>query len=207
LIKLCDQLWVNALGIICALVLYDINNRLIIEDRGWVSSVQLLRLRREELNTAIDAIADELGFYLKNIEVLTDKVSITLSTKSKGIDQESKLMLGYKNHVKLFKIPMWYEKKRVIDQLTMMLHRLMHYFETQSEVSIHVISQDDKPLGILIADFPTLIGLRLTNFDPETVESIRHSFKSDTIGASITFVKKEGAPKFFGNGPVTPKDS
>ena len=132
---------------------------------------------------------------------------MTLSAKPKGIDQESKLMLDYKDHVKLFKIPMWYKKKRVIDQLTIMLHRLMPYFETQSEVAIHIISPDDKPLGVFITDFPTLIGLRLTNFGPETVESIRHSFKSDTLGDSVTFVKKEGAPKFFGARPVAPENS
>lgn len=70
LIKLCDQLWINALGITCALVLYDINNRRIIEDRGWVSPTQVPHLRRQELNTVVEAIADELGFYLKKLEAL-----------------------------------------------------------------------------------------------------------------------------------------
>lgn len=108
LIKICDQFWVNALGITCGLVLYDINNRWIIENRGWVSPTQALRLRRKELDAAIDSIADELGFYLKNIEALPNRVSITLSTKSKGIDQEGDLYMGYKSHTNLFKIPMWY---------------------------------------------------------------------------------------------------
>ena len=64
------------------------------------------------------------------METLPNGVSITLSTKSKGIDQESELYMGYKNYTNLFKIPMWYEEKRVIDQLTIMLHRLTPYFET-----------------------------------------------------------------------------
>lgn len=206
LIELCDQLWVNALGIICALALYDINNRKIVADRGWVSSVKLPKLRREEVKTVIDTNSEELGFYLKDMSVLPNKLSMTLSTKTKGIDQESKLLLGYENHVELFKTPLWYEEKRVIDQLTIMLHRLIPYFNSQSEVSIHVISPDGKPLGVLATDFSTLISLQLTNFNPETVESVRHLFKIDTLVDCMTFVEKEGDPKYFGSQPVTPDD-
>lgn len=88
-----------------------------------------------------------------------------------------------------------------------MLHRLIPYFETQSEVSIHVASPDDAPLGVLNTDFPTLIGLQLTNTKPETVESIRHVFKIDTLGDCVTFVEKEGAPRFVGKGPAMPDKS
>ena len=207
LIKICDQFWVNALGITCGLVLYDINNRWIIENRGWVSPTQAPRLRRKELDATIDSIADEFGFYLEKLEILPNRVSMTLSAKSKGIDQEGELYMGYKSHTNLFKIPMWYEEKRVIDQLTIMLHRLIPYFEIQSEVSIHVASPDDAPLGVLNTDFPTLIGLQLTNTKPETVESIRHVFKIDTLGDCVTFVEKEGAPRFVGKGPAMPDKS
>lgn len=47
LTKICDQLWANALGIICGLVLYDINNFRIVESRGWVLPMQAPRLRRQ----------------------------------------------------------------------------------------------------------------------------------------------------------------
>jgi len=207
LLKLCDQLWVNALGITCALVLYDINNRRIVEERGWVSPTPAPRLRRQELNTVIAANAEELGFYLKEVEALPNGVSITLSTKPKGIDQEGKLYKGYKNHTDVFKIPMWYEEKRVIDQLTIMLHRLIPYFEPQNEVSINVVSPDDLSLGSLITDFRTLIGLQLKDTKAETVESIRQVFKTDTLGDCNTFVEKEGAPRFAGRGPAMPDKS
>ena len=200
--KICDQLWVNALGITCGLVLYDINNRRIVESRGWVSPTQAPRLRRQELHAVIESIADEFGFYLKKVETLPNGISITLSTKSKGIDQESDLYMGYKSHTDLYKIPMWYEEKRVIDQLTIMLHRLIPYFETQNEVSIDVVSPDDVFLGSLITDFGTLIGLQLKDAKPETVESIRQVFKTETLGDCVTFVEKEGAPRFVGRGPT-----
>ncbi len=207
LIKICDQLWVNGLGITCGLVLYDINNRWITENCGWVSPTQAPHLRRKELEAAIDSIAHELGFYLEKVEALPNGVSITLSIKSKGIDQESELYIGYKSHTDLFKIPMWYEEKRVIDQLTVMLHRLIPYFETQNEVSVNVLSSDDVSLGSLITDFRTLIGLQLKDTKPETVESIRHVFKTDTLGDCVTFVEKEGAPRFVGRGPARPDNS
>jgi hypothetical protein len=207
LIQLCDQLWVNALGITCALVLYDINNNWIVGARGWMSPTKAPHLRRQELKSAIEAIADELGFYLEKVEALSNGVSITLSTKPKGIDQEGKLYMGYKSHTDFFKIPVRYEEKRVIDQLVIMLHHLIPYFETQNEVSINVVSWDDVSLGSLITDFCTFIGLQLEDTKPETVDAIRQVFKTDTLGDCVTFVEKEGAPKFVGRGPARPDNS
>ncbi len=206
LVELCDKLWVNALGITCALALYEINNCKIVAERGWVSSINLPRLRREEIKTVIDTNSNELGFYLKDCSGLPNKLSLTLSTKPKGIDQESKLYLGYKTHTELFIIPTWYEEKRVIDQLIIMLHRLINYFNSQSKVSINVISWDDKSLGVLATDFSTVIGLQLTDFNPETVENIRHLFKVDTLADCTTFVEKKDEPIYVGSKPVTPKE-
>lgn len=199
-------MWVNSLGITCALVLYDVNNRQIIAERGWVSSVKLPKLRREELKGVVNDMANKLGFYLNDMELLPDKLSINLSTKPEGIKQQADLMCGYKDRVELFKIPMWYERKRVVDQLITMLYRLIPYVEAQAEVSIQVYSLDDKPLGELITDFPTLRGLHVINFEPKTVESIRHAFKVDTLGDCVTFVEKEGAPRRVGTRPVTPNN-
>ena len=207
LIHLCDQLWVNALGITCALVLYDINNIQLVRARGWLTPTQTPSLRRRELNTAIEAIVDELGFYLKKVEALPNEVSITLSTKPKGIDQEGKLYKGYKSHTDLFKIPIRYEEKRVIDQLMIMLHRLGPYFEIKNEVSINVVSWDNVPLGLLITDFCTFIGLQLKDTKPETVDGIRQVFKTDTLGGCVTFIEKEGTPRFVGRGPARPDNS
>ncbi len=202
LTKICDQLWVNALGIICGLVLYDVNNFRVVESRGWVSPMQAPRLRRQELHSVIESFADELGFYLEKVESLPNGASITLQTKSKGIDQEGELYMGFKRYTDLFKIPMWSEEKRVIDQLTIMLHRLIPYFEPQTEMSIGVLSSDDKSLGSLSIDFRTLIDLQLKDAKPETVESVRQAFRIDTLGDCTTFVEKEGAPRFVGRGPA-----
>lgn len=205
LIKLCDQLWVNALGITCSLILYDINNRQISTERGWIPSVKLPSLRREELKVTTNYIADELGFYMKEMTILNNQLSITLSPKSKGIDQDSDLYMGYEDHTRFFKVRMWYEEKRVIDQLTRMLHLLIPYFETQTEVSIHVVSSDDSPLGVLTTDLSTISSLQLKNTNPETVEGVRHVYKTDTLGDSVTYVEKKGDPRFVGMGPTMPK--
>lgn len=207
LIQLCDQLWVNALGITCALVLYDINNNWTVRARGWLSPIKAPHLRRQELHAAVEAIAGELGFYLEKVEASSNGVSITLSIKPRGIDQEGKLYMGYKSHTDLFMIPVWYEEKRVIDQLMMILHQLIPYFEAQNEVSINVLSCDGASLGSLITDFYTFIDLQLEDTKPETVEAIRQAFKTDTLGDCVTFVEKEGTPIFVGRGPAKPDDS
>ncbi len=67
------------------------------------------------------------------------------------------------------------------------------------------MSWDDSPLGVLTTDFHTIIGLQLKNTNPETVEGIRYVFKTDTLGDSVTYVEKKGAPRFVGMGPVMPK--
>ncbi len=207
LTKINDQLWVNALGITCGLVLYDINNRLTVESHGWVTPTKVPRLRRQELHAVAESLADEFGFYLKKVEALPNEVSMTLSVKPKGIDQEGKIIKGYKSHTDIFKEPMWYEERRVIDQLTMMFHRLIPYFNTEVEVSTNVVSLDDVSLGSLVTDFRTLIGLQLEDTKPETVERVRQVFKTDTLGGCTTFVEKKGAPRFVGRGPAKPDNS
>lgn len=205
LIELNDQLWINALGISCSLIVYDMNNRRIATERGWITVRELPRLRREELNDTIDAMADNLGFYMKALTISGKQFSLTLSPKSKGIDQDSDLYMGYEDHTRLFKIQMWYEEKRVIDQLTRMIINLTPYIEAETEVSINIVSHDDSPLGSLSADLPNIISLHLTDTDPETVNRIRYVYKIDTIGETVTYVEKKGAPRFAGIVPAIPK--
>lgn len=205
LIDLNNQLWINALGITCSLIIYEINNRRIMTDRGWVEYKQPPRPRREELENTVDTIADKVGFYMKGLIVSDKKVSMTLLPKSKGIDQDGTLYQGYKDHTSMFKIPLWYEEKRIIDQLTRMLFILMPYFETDSEVSFNIVSNDNKPLGLLSVDLPNIIGLNLADTDPETVNKMRHVYKIDTIGETITYIENKGAPRFAGIGPAVPK--
>ena len=64
------------------------------------------------------------------------------------------------------------------------------------------MSPDDISLGSLVIYFRTLIGLQLRDAKPETVESVRQVFKTDTLGGGTTFVEKEGAPGFVGRGPA-----
>ncbi|MBI2831231.1 MAG: hypothetical protein HYX79_03135 [Chloroflexi bacterium] len=205
LIELNDQLWINALGITCSLFLYDINNRRIATDRGWFTSRRLPELRREELNDTVDTIADKLGFYMKSLTILGNQVYITLSPQLKGIDQDSELYMGNKVHTRLYKVKMWYEEKRIIDQLTRMLVTLIPYIKAESEVSINIVSHEGAPIGSLSVDFPNIIGLKITDTDPETVNNIRYIYKTDTIGETITYVEKKGTPRFVGIGPAMPK--
>ena len=205
LIELNNQLWVNALGITCSLVIYDINNRRIATDRGWITPGQLPQLRREELKDTIEEISDKLGFYLEELTVSNNQVSITLSPKTKGINQDSELYMGYKDHTRLYKVKMWYEEKRVIDQLTRLLVTLIPYIEAKSEVLINIVSHEGTALGSLSVDMPYIISLNLTDTEPKTVNSIRHIYKIDTIGENITYVEKKGIPRFAGTGPAMPK--
>jgi hypothetical protein len=207
IIELCDQLWVNALGIVCALILYDINNRQIIASRGWSSSVTLPKLRKEELKDVINDLVDELGFYLNELEILESVLSMKLKTKTEGITQQAKLMLGYEDRTQLFEIPIWYEKRRVIDQLVIMLYRLVPYFSTQTEVSIQVVSSENEALGELAIDFDTFSKINIKQINPRTIDSIRNYFRVDTLKQYITFVEKEGLPKWVGTTANSPKPS
>jgi len=83
-----------------------------------------------------------------------------------------------------------------------MLHRLIPYFEDQNEVSFYITSIDNTPLGTLTTDFGTLIGLNLSDTKSDTVESVRHIFKTDTLGDSTTFVEFEGVPRLDRIGPA-----
>ncbi|GAH93413.1 unnamed protein product, partial [marine sediment metagenome] len=202
IISICDQLWINALGIICALILYDVNNRRIMEDRGWIPSIVAPLLRRKEINAAVDSLASELGFYMDSLEIVPNHISLNLRTKSKSIEQDAEQIMGYRTRTEYLKIPIWYEERRVIDQLIKMLYRLMPYFEDQNEVSFCITSIDNTPLGTLTTDFGTLISLNLSDIKSDTVESVRHIFRNDTLRDSTTFVEFEGAPRLDRIGPA-----
>jgi hypothetical protein len=205
LVELNTKLWVNVLGITCSLVLYDIKNRRSATARGWTMPQQRPQLRREELNDTIDNIANNLGFYMKGLTESDNRISITLSPKLKGIDQDSKLYMGYKDHSRLYKVRMWYEKKRIIDQLTRMLITLVPYIKAESEILINIVSHEGESLGALSVDFPVIVGLNLTDTDSDTVDSIRSIYKTDTIGENVTYVEKKGVPRLAGIGPTIPK--
>ncbi len=206
IVSICDQLWINALGIIGGLILYDINNRRTMEDRGWISSIPTPPLRRKEINAAVDSLSNEFGFYMDSLELVPNHISLNLRTKSKGIEQDAKQIMGYKTHTVYLKIPLWYEERKVIDQLVKMLYRLIPYFEDQNEVSFYITSIDNTPLGTLTTDFGTLIGLNLSDTKSDTVESVRHIFKTDTLGDSTTFIEFEGAPRLDRIGPAMSSD-
>ena len=136
LVTICDQLWVNSLGITCALAIYYVNNLNMIACITYDSRPKIYHLRRKELAQLIAHITDELGFYLRDVSTSTNSLSITLLTKTKGKDQDAQLMLGYKEYTQLFKIPTWYEQTRVINQLNDMLFLLTPYFNTQTEIFV-----------------------------------------------------------------------
>ena len=182
--------------------MYDVNNRRIMEDRGWISSIPTPPLRRKEINATVDSLANELGFYMDSLEIVPNHISLNLRTKSKGIELDAEQIMGYKTHTEYLKIPIWYEERRVIDQLTKMLHRLIPYFEDQNEVSFCITTIDNTPVGTLTTDFGTLISLNLSDTKSDTVESVRHNFKTDTLGDSTTFIEFEGAPRLVGIGPA-----
>ena len=205
LVSLCDQLWVNSLGITCALVIYYINNHNIIERLDYKSRPEPYHLRRGELELLVDYVAEELGFYLREVSASATNVSIILSTKTKGIDQDSELYLGFEKYTQLFKIPMWSEEARVIDQLATMLYLLTPYFDIQTDIHVKIVSIEDEILAELVTDFNTVIGLQLTDAKPETIEEKRQSFKIDTIENLTTYIEREGEPQFVGSAPATPK--
>ncbi|MFC1924596.1 hypothetical protein ACFLXA_04460 [Chloroflexota bacterium] len=204
LIKLNDQLWINALGIICALILYDANNRESATARGWFTPRQSTQLRLGELKDTITYIADKLGFYMKELTESSRKISITLLPQLKGIDQDSDLYMGDDNRIYLYKVKMWYEEKRIIDQLTRMFITLVPYIKADSEVTFNIVSHEGELLGVLSVDLPDIVGLNLSDTDPDTVNSIRSVYKIDTVGENSTYVEKKGNPRFIGIGPAVP---
>jgi hypothetical protein len=205
LIELNDQLFINILGVTCALVIYDINNRRIATKRGWFTSKRHPGLRREELSQSIDVIAEKLGFYMNNLSIFGNQVTINLSPHSKGINQDSNLYMGNKFHTTLYKVKIWYEEKRIIDQLTRMLVTLIPYIQAESVVTINIVSHEGKSIGSLSVDLTSIVSMNLTDTDPATVNSIRHIYKTDTLGESVTYVEYKGTPRFAGIAPAIPK--
>jgi hypothetical protein len=125
--------------------------------------------------------------------------------KSKGIDQDSDLYMGFKNHTRHLKIKIWYVEKRIIDQLTRMLITLVQYIKSDSQVLINIVSDNNEIVSQLSLDLGDLVKLNLKDTEPDTVNKIRHFYKVDTVGEALTYIEKKGFPRFAGIGPAMPK--
>jgi hypothetical protein len=196
IVKICDQLWFNALGIVCGLVIFHINNHKGMEGKGLALAFEPSRLRRHELKDAIESLSNELSFELKKVELSPLKTDIGLSTMIKGIDQEEQIRFGYSDGTECcYKRPVKYEEKRVIDQTVTLLYRLIPYFDIKTKVQIQVFSPDQEEMGILATDLSTLVNLKFQGSMSKGVDLIRHSFEFDTIGNANMYVRKENSLK------------
>jgi len=205
LIMLCNQLWVNALGVTCSLILYDVNNRVVASQRGWVSQREGPRLRREELKTTISHVAAELGLLLDSMAVSNGQLCLNLSTTHKGIDQDESLYMGYKTQVRFYKRRVWFDEVRIIDQLAILLCILLPFLKPYAEVSIRVVSCNDSRSWLLVTDPDTVSKLQLQDFGREAIDRARCFFKTDTLGENTTHVRHNGEPRFVGVGPRLPQ--
>lgn len=205
LVTLCDKLWVNTLGITCGLLIYMINNQGVLQKKGWIPSIEHVKLRQEELRNYIDASTDRFGLDMSDLCVSPTKLSMTLEPRLKGIDQDADLLMGGERIVKVFKQRIWYEERRVIDQLVPMLHELVAVLGHDCEIDIRLMRGADQ-LGELATYAETVRKLSMSEFTSATIDTIRNQFKVDTLGDSITYIEKKGTPRYIETRPVRPTD-
>jgi hypothetical protein len=205
LATLCDKLWINTLGITCGLLIYMINNQGELEKKGWIPSIEHIKLRQEELQNYIEALSDRFGFDTSEVSLLPSKISLTLIPRGKGIDQDTDLLMAGETLVNIFRQRIWYEERRVIDQVVPMLYELVAVLDQDCEIDIRLIKGTD-PIGELMTDAGMVSKLPIREFSSTTIDTVRNRFKVDTLGDSITYVEKRGTPRHIETRPVRATD-
>jgi len=205
LVTLCDKLWVNALGITCGLLIYMINNQSVLQAKGWIPPIKHVKLRQEELRDYIGDLTDRFGLDMSDLSLLPDKISLVLKPRQRGIDQDADLLLGGEDIVKVFKQRIWYEERRVINQVVPMIYQLVAVLEPDCEIALRFTKGTDQ-IGELMTDATTVGNLSIGPFTSDAINTVRKSFKVDTVGDSITFIEKRGTPRYIETRPIRPTD-
>jgi hypothetical protein len=205
LVTLCDKLWINALGMTCGLLIYMINNQGVLQAKGWIPPIQHVKLRQEELKNYIEASTDRFGLDISDLSLLPNKISLVLKPRPKGIDQDADLLLGGEKIVKVFKQRIWYEARRVIDQIVPMLYELVAVLEPDCKIAIKLIEGTDQ-IGELATDATTVSKLPIAKFTSANIDAVRDRFAVDTLGGNTTFIEKKGTPRHIETRPVRPTD-
>ncbi len=192
--KACDELWFNSLGVILGLIIYSANNRKINEARGWTIPEQPHQMRHVEMEHSVRALARDMSFDAKNITKRDKAISMHLSTKLKGIDQEEEILYGGDGWSEGYKVPVKYVEIRLIEQVTGFLQKLINIISGIDRFQLEISSPDDEAIGKIEVSTDVLNSLRPHH---ESIDEARKSFDVDSVGNYIMYVRQEGSPRQF----------
>lgn len=191
---LSHRLYVTSLGVTLALMLFGINYRKLITDRGWIlKDAQAPKLRLEEARRLFGLMAEYNGFDITRFEQDERVLRLTLVTQHRGIDQEVEILLGGEGWSRGYKKPVKYVQAFVIVQVFGVLQRVAHNIDDVDTFSVAVKNEESVDIGELVisrAALNNLQGPRNTKISED-----RKQAEVDTLGESKMWVKTEGATR------------
>jgi len=192
---ICNMLWLNSLAVVIGLVIFSVNNRKVVLDRGWFNPPPMPPLRRDELKHTVAVQADGRGFDLKDLKISNKIVYIKLSTRPKGIDQNEEIIMGGDSWSKKYIKPTVYLESQIAEQVIGLLQIISSFLKAQAtikEVTIEVKDYEDNLVGHLTIDIDKIDKIPSSNEAP--ISEAKKLLKKDTLYDNKMWVKISSKP-------------
>jgi hypothetical protein len=195
LIEECETLWRNALGLVYAWALFSINNRKIIEQGKYSDSLPIASdpLRTEEIKDLSEVVLSERGLDVISFQFEDGQMILKLRCQSKGVDQDSEMVMQSGYSVRKFIVRMKYHEVPIIEQLMGAFKIIRSEIRRDFEFVATVLSIENVNLGEVrghTREFQKYEGKKLPS-----ISEFRKELLVDTLGSSTTWMLDEGSPR------------
>jgi hypothetical protein len=189
--EICDDIYLNSLAIVAALVLFSINYGGAIRRVANSANMPTTPLRKAELREVVHMMANKESFDIVEEKLEKPSIAMRLSTRRKGIDQEEEILVGGPV-VQRFKRPVRYVQVEIIQQVLGFLQLIGPYLSEWEEVDIQIRDYEEQELGKIHVDVATINNI--PGKDQATVEEARQLLSYDSLANIKMWVRLGGAP-------------
>jgi len=190
--SLCSDLELTNLAFLTALALYSSNYRNQIQEKGWSSTINQIKLTQKELKVTLEYTASQLSFKMSSFKIEEKNVLIILQTNYPGTSQNEEILMGGDKWAKKYIVKVEYKETPVAEQLLGLLQRTQYLFSGYDQLMFSIVDYQDRHQG----DFHIKVSnlKYLTGPDIVPANEARKLCEIDTLANSTTSVRIEHAP-------------
>jgi hypothetical protein len=189
--KLCHRLYLTCMGITLALMLFGINYRKLITDRGWIPvDKKTPPLRFEQSKRLFEWMAEYNSFTITKFDLDGSTLYINFKTHHRGIDQDVEIFVAGKGGSRGYKKPVKYVQVLLVQQVIGVLQRSAKNIDGVDRFWVTVNDEKDVEIGEFVI---SRVGLQSIKGPDEGKISVdRNQAEIDTLGDNQMWVKIEG---------------
>lgn len=189
---LCHRLYLTCLGVVLALILFGINYRKLITDRGWMpAGIQQPPLRLEQVKRLFESMAEYNSFTITKFERDGKLLRLNFKTHHRGIDQDVEMLVGGDGWARGYKKPVKYLQVLIVQQVLGVLQRATHNIDGVDRFHAVIKNENDADMGEFLISLTALQNIKGPR--KGQIADDRKQAEIDTLGENQMWVKIEGA--------------